>query len=64
MTTPDTDKMADRLDGLEAGTEEARRKAQEHGTLPSSEPHQTLVDPDGDGRTDDSDENPGEMFAS
>ena len=64
MATPEQDVSDERLDRLEEGTEAARRQAQEHGTLPPDEPRQTLVDPDGDGRVDDADEDPGEMFAT
>ncbi len=54
----------ERLEQLEQGIEEARRQAEEHGTLPRSEPEQTFIDPDADGRVDDEDEDPGATFAT
>ena len=64
MDAPEPDVSEERLDRLEEGIDAARRQAQEHGTLPDDDPKPTLVDPDGDGRTDDADEDPGEMFAT
>lgn len=54
----------ERLDELEKGIEDARRQAEEHGTVPKSEPEQTFIDPDADGRIDDEDEDPGTSFAT
>jgi hypothetical protein len=63
MTTPGQhDNLDERLDELEANIERARRQAEEHGTIPSSEPQQTFIDPDGDGRIDDADEDPNATF--
>jgi hypothetical protein len=62
MTTPDPEQMEQRLDDLEERTAAARRQAEEHGTLPPSEPEQTFIDPDADGRIDDEDEDPGATF--
>ena len=55
---PDPEQMEDRVDELEQRTAEVRRQAEEHGTLPDSTPEQSFIDPDGDGRIDDSDEDP------
>lgn len=54
----------ERLEELKKGIDEARRQAEEHGTIPSSEPEQTFIDPDADGRIDDEDEDPGTTFAT
>lgn len=51
--------MQEELDDLEEGTAEARRNAEEHGTIPDSTPDPTFIDPDADGRRDDADEHPG-----
>jgi hypothetical protein len=39
----------DRIDELEEKIDEARRRAEDDGLLPESEPKQTFADPDGDG---------------
>ena len=64
MTTPGRDPLEERLDQLEENIQQARRQAQEHGTLPPDEPEQTFIDPDADGQIDDSDEDPGTTFAT
>lgn len=64
MTETGRDPLEERLDELEHNIESARRQAQEHGTLPSPENEQTFIDPDADGRIDDSDEDPGTTFAT
>ncbi|MET0728845.1 MAG: hypothetical protein ABWZ76_11165 [Acidimicrobiales bacterium] len=55
----DPEQMEDRLEELKERTDEVRRQAEEHGTLPDSTPEQSFIDPDGDGRIDDDDEDPG-----
>lgn len=61
---PERDTMDERLEELGEDIERARQQAEEHGTLPSSEPEQTFIDPDADGRIDDEDEDPGTSFAT
>lgn len=51
MTEPD-EPQDDRTEALQQGIDDARRQAQEHGTLPNPDPEPTLVDPDGDGVPD------------
>lgn len=43
------DPQQDQLDELQDQIDDVRRDAEEHGTIPSDEPRQTLADPDGDG---------------
>jgi hypothetical protein len=57
--TPDPDQMQDKIDDLKDGIDDARRKAEEHGTIPDSTPEPTFIDPDGDGNRNDADEDPG-----
>lgn len=57
--TPDPDQMQEKLDDLEDRTAEARRTAEENGTIPDTTPEPTFIDPDADGRRDDHDEDPG-----
>jgi hypothetical protein len=64
MSTSEHDTSEERLDRLEDGIDAARRQAEEHGTIPAEEPEQTFIDPDGDGRVDDDDEDPGAIFAT
>lgn len=61
---PERDTMDERLEELGADIERARQQAEEHGVLPPSEPEQTFIDPDADGRVDDEDEHPGTSFAT
>ena len=61
---PERDTMDERLEELSDDIERARQQAEEHGTLPPSEPEQTFIDPDADGRIDDEDEDPGTSFAT
>ena len=42
----------EQLDQLQDQIDDVRRDAEEHGTVPSSEPRQTLADPDGDGEVE------------
>src|SRR3546814_17247561 len=55
----DPDVMDARLDDLERRTEEVHRQAEEHGTLPPSDPKPSFIDPDGAGRIADQDGDPG-----
>lgn len=64
MADPQRDVSEERLDRLEEGIEAARHQAEEHGTIPPEGPEQTFIDPDGDGRVDDADEDPGATFAT
>lgn len=57
--TPDTERMQEQTDELQRDIDEARRQAQEHGSLPDSEPKQTYADPDGDGEEEDAGALPG-----
>ncbi len=41
------------LDQVERDIEEARRNAEEHGTIPDSTPEPTFIDPDADGDIED-----------
>lgn len=43
------DPQQDQLDDLQDRIDEVRADAEEHGTLPSTDPAPTLADPDGDG---------------
>lgn len=56
MARPEHDAEQERLDQLQEDIDEVRRRAQEHGTLPRTDHERTLIDPDGDG---DTDEDPG-----
>ncbi len=48
MTDPDV--PDDRqIDELEETIDDARRRAEDHGTIPDSDPDPSWVDPDGDG---------------
>jgi hypothetical protein len=49
--TPDKD----RIDELGEDIEEAREQAEDHGTLPQSDPDPTFIDPEGDGHVDEDD---------
>lgn len=63
MADPKPDQLQERVDALEDGIDEVERTAERHGTIPQDEPEQTFIDPDGDGRIDDEDEDPGASFA-
>ena len=63
MTTPDEDPTKERLDEVQKEIDEARRQAEEHGTIPDSTPEPTFIDPDADGRIDEDDEEPGGALA-
>jgi hypothetical protein len=41
-----------RLDELGEKIDDARRQAEDHGTIPDSDPEPTFADPDGDGDPD------------
>ncbi|MDP1819247.1 MAG: hypothetical protein Q8K58_05060 [Acidimicrobiales bacterium] len=43
--------------------EQARRQAEEHGTIPDSTPEPTFVDPDADGEMRDHPDDPGANIA-
>lgn len=60
----DPDELEQRLDELGHEIDAARRQAEEHGTIEDTTPEQTFIDPDGDGRVDDEDEDPGTSFAT
>jgi hypothetical protein len=49
MTTPNRDPSDERIEELEREIDDARRQAEEHGTLPSDKPEPTYADPDADG---------------
>ena len=44
------------IDELEETIDDARRQAEDHGTIPDSEPDPTFVDPDGDGEPGSTDD--------
>ncbi len=46
------------LDELEETIDDARRQAEDHGTIPDSEPEPSFVDPDGDGEPGSTDDDP------
>ena len=47
MTDAPDDKQ---IDELEETIDDARRRAEDHGTIPDSDPDPSWVDPDGDGK--------------
>jgi len=49
-STPDPDEQL--LDEVQHDIDEARRKAQEHGTIPNPHHAPTFIDPDGDGEAE------------
>lgn len=63
MTTPEPEEADEKLEQVEEDIEAARRQAEEHGTIPDSTPEPTFVDPDADGRIDESDDEPGAALA-
>lgn len=42
----------DRLEELQEEIDEVRRQAEDHATIPPSDPPRTFADPDGDGEVD------------
>lgn len=48
-----------RIDDLGDTIDEARKQAEDHGTIPDSDPEPTFVDPDGDGEPGSPDQVPG-----
>lgn len=41
-----------RLDELDKTIDDARKQAEDHGTIPDSDPEPTFADPEGDGAED------------
>jgi hypothetical protein len=52
MATPENSNADEELEQVQRDIDDARRQAQEDGTLPPDHPERTFIDPDGDGEPD------------